>query len=82
MKLHVVLGLARDVEVWRREHGLPPRAVIAVTPSRYTGALRGLSLDDFEVITLKSWGRAPARVIELVEQDLALIRACSPLRTA
>ena len=71
-KLFVVLGDARDVEAWRREHGLSRRAVIAVAPARYTGALRGLTLSEYEIVTLDSWGGAPAWLVAEIERDIAL----------
>lgn len=74
---YVVLGLREEVEAWRRDRGLAPHEVIAVGPTRYTGALRGLSLE-FELITLESWSEASPELRELVERDLQIIRAVRP----
>lgn len=74
---YVVLGLREDADAWRRERGLAPNEVIAVSPARYTGVLRGLSME-FELITLESWAKASPELRELVERDLQIIRAARP----
>lgn len=73
-KLYIVLGLRDAVEAWRRELGLPRHKVIAVSPTRYTGVLRGLN-SDFEVVTLESWAQASPELVSAVEQDLEIVRA-------
>lgn len=74
VKRCIVLGLSVEAEAWRKGRGLSPRDVVIVSPAQYTGALRGLS-GDFEMIELDSWSKATARVRDLVERDLEIIRA-------
>lgn len=73
MERYIVLGFERDINKWRAERSLPRQAVIGVSPTRYTGALRGWSLD-CEVITLPSWSHASPELVERVTMDLALVR--------
>lgn len=49
---YIVLGTHADIEHWRREKKLPPRAVIAVTSS---DDLRGYGPGVYMLVTLGSW---------------------------
>jgi hypothetical protein len=71
MKRYMVLGLARDIEAWRRERGLRHREVVAVSTLQGDRASRGLS-GPFEVVRLPSWDRASERVQLEVERNIAL----------
>ena len=75
MKRYIVLGLSSDIDRWRRERGLGPREVIAVSTLQGDTALRGLARrgDEFEVITLESWKRASLRVNQAVRDQLHII---------
>ena len=77
MKRYIVLGMFPDIAAWRRERGLGPREVIAVTTTQtHAQSLRGLGSRDseFEVVRLPSWARASDRVRTAVEQNLAIMR--------
>lgn len=53
---YIVLGTHFDIEHWRREKKLPPRAVIAVTSS---DDLRGHGPGVYMLVTLGSWKPTP-----------------------
>jgi hypothetical protein len=74
VKRYIVLGLAADIEAWRRERGLSPRAVIVVSTREGHRAIRGYGSGEYEVITLESWARASLRVNLAVRQDLDILR--------
>lgn len=76
---YIALGLEREVAAWRREQGLSPREVIQVSPSWYTGALRGYTLD-CEVVTFPSWRQASPDLMAAVEMDIRICRAKAPAR--
>lgn len=67
---YIVLGLARDAEIWRRERGLGPREVIQVfaKPDR----LRDVA-GPIEVVRLPSWLDAPAPARRIIERHLQII---------
>ena len=75
----IVLGSHRDVDNWRRSHGLTQRQVIPVTPQQGRTAARGIS-GPCELVELDSWKRlADRRVQRDVKDNLNVLRAIGVL---
>lgn len=71
---YIVLGLARDIEQFRRDRGLKHREVVGVSTRDGHRAARGVS-GPCELVTLESWKLASPRVREAVEANLGVLRA-------
>lgn len=77
MKRYIVLGTIPDITAWRREQGLSPRAVCAVSTAQGHLTIRGVGRADVEyvVVRLPSWQRASDRVRQGVDTALGYLRA-------
>lgn len=74
MKRYIVLGRSRDIDRWRREHGLTQHEVVAVSTLQGDRALRGYGSGHYELVVLDSFARASERVRTAVGVNVDILR--------